>query len=268
MSIVQCQLDACPQDDRWGPKPRSEPPPRVSGHQRETLQLEMNKSAPPSDTTARRALRVCVRFLALIRFFTDAKVVSIEEQHLVRAAASSGTQKENPLVTLAPGRGDLREAGQTPVYDEPGACRSSGCFQNSCRLNVIGVILYRLHQHATDSTSVPASKLHRLLKPLLVHRLLDLLSLRKTHIVCSFRFYTSSMWYPSASASYHLYTLHQRQPHRLVAAQRDHTGGRVGCGLQEGENSLHTHATGLGGRGGQEDTALASQRSHRQQGRS
>lgn len=33
-------------------------------------------------------------------------------------------------------RGDLHEAGQTPVYDEPEACRSSDCFQNSCNKTV------------------------------------------------------------------------------------------------------------------------------------
>lgn len=43
----------------------------------------------------------------------------------------------SPKVTSAPGGGDLREAGRTLVYDEPGACRSLGCFQNSCGWKVI-----------------------------------------------------------------------------------------------------------------------------------
>lgn len=47
------------------------------------------------------------------------------------------------------------------------------------------------------------------------------------------------------SSAYHLHTLHQRQPHRLVTAQRDHAGRRVSRGLQKGEDSLHTHTTGL-----------------------
>lgn len=51
--------------------------------------------------------------------------------------------------------------------------------------------------------------------------------------------------FPARSSAYHLYTLHQRQAHRLVTAQRDHAGWRVGCGLKKGKNSLHTHTTGL-----------------------
>lgn len=50
---------------------------------------------------------------------------------------------------------------------------------------------------------------------------------------------------PDQSTTYHLYTFHQRQAHRLVAAQRHHAGWRIGCGLQQGENSLHAHSAGL-----------------------
>lgn len=92
----------------------------------------------------------------------------------------------SPKVTSAPGGGDLREAGRTLVYDEPGACRSLGCFQNSCRWKVIvneSVPSLSGGGFCTDSTFLPASELHRVLKPLLVHCLLDLLSLRKTQSI-------------------------------------------------------------------------------------
>lgn len=49
----------------------------------------------------------------------------------------------------------------------------------------------------------------------------------------------------SAASSYHLYALHQGQTHRLVPAQRDHAGWRVGRGLQQCQDSFHPHAAGL-----------------------
>ena len=62
---------------------------------------------------------------------------------------------------------------------------------------------------------------------------------------CMFWMCCSPGFFPTQSSAYHLYTLHQRQAHWLVATQRDHAGWRVGCGLQKGKHSLHTHTTGL-----------------------
>lgn len=54
----------------------------------------------------------------------------------MRTEASHLEAGRYSAVLLRPVRGDLREAGRTLVYDEPGACRSSDCFQNSCNKTV------------------------------------------------------------------------------------------------------------------------------------
>lgn len=45
--------------------------------------------------------------------------------------------------------------------------------------------------------------------------------------------------------SYHLNTLHERQPHGLVTNQRHHAGRGGRRGLQQGQHRLHAHAAGL-----------------------
>lgn len=46
-------------------------------------------------------------------------------------------------------------------------------------------------------------------------------------------------------STHHLNTLHEGQANSLVPTQRHHTGRGGGRGLQQGQDSLHAHTTGL-----------------------
>lgn len=47
------------------------------------------------------------------------------------------------------------------------------------------------------------------------------------------------------TATYHLYTLHERQSDCLVAGQAHHTGRSLRSGFQQGHHSLHAHPAAL-----------------------